>query len=188
MRHRVSMKKFFEDVLRLPYKKNSQDNPAHENQVEELLIKHGLKYVPQPNGTQNSPDFHVYYNDTSMGPGPIISLECKSAVGAKPTYNSGLPKKGVIYIFSSKKYNATTIYTADDVVSDEMREAYDDLIDALDKNVKEFQNNPVVKADKRGFNFYMRAMYIQAGKWDKTDYFKHKDREMCEQNVLNTEW
>ena len=176
------MKKFFEDVLKLPYKSNSQDNPKHENQVEELLTKHGLKYVAQPNGTQNSPDFHVYYKDI------IISLECKSAAGAKPTYNSGLPKKGVVYIFSSKKYDATTIYYADDVVSDEMREAYDDLIDALDKVVKGFQNNPVVKADPRGFNFYMRAMYTQAGKWISTDYFKHKDREMCEQNVLNTEW
>jgi|TARA_B110000211_G_C14026521_1_gene530106 hypothetical protein len=176
------MNKFFEDVLKLPYKGNSQDNPAHENQVEELLIKHGLKYVAQPNGIQNSPDFHVYYNDT------IISLECKSAAGAKPTYNSGLPKKGVIYIFSSKKYDATTIYYADDVVSDEMREAYDDLINALDKVVKVFQNNPVVKACTRGFNFYMRAMYTQAGKWTSTNYFKHEDRERCEQNVLNTEW
>lgn len=63
-----------------------------------------------------------------------------------PTYNSGLPKKGVIYIFSSKKYNATTIYYADDVVTDDMRQAYDDLIDALDKVVKAFQDNPVVKA------------------------------------------
>jgi len=176
------MKKFFEDVLKLPYKGNSQDNPEHENQVEELLIKHGLKYVAQPNGIQNSPDFHVYYN------GAVISLECKSAAGVKPTYNSGLPKKGVIYIFSSKKYNTTTIYYADDVVSDEMREAYDGLLVALDKVVKEFQNTPVVTECTRGFNFYMRAMYTQAGKWFATDYFKHEDRERCEQNVLNTAW
>jgi len=176
------MKAFFEDVLKLPYKSNSQDNPEDENQVEVLLIKHKLKYVAQPNGTQNSPDFHVYHKDI------VISLEKKSAKGAKPTYNSGLPKKGVIYIFSSKKYNATTIYYAEDVLSDEMREAYDDLIAALDKVVKTFQNNPVIKACTRGFNFYMRAMYTQAGKWDKTDYFKHEGREVCEQNVLNHSW
>ena len=178
----VDMRKFFEDVLKLPYKGNSQDNPEHENQVEELLIKHGLKYVAQPNGIQNSPDFHVYYN------GAVISLECKSTAGAKPTYNGGLPKKGVIYILGSKKYNATTIYYADDVVSDDMRQAYDDLIDALDKVVKTFQDSPVVKACTRGFNFYMRAMYTQAGKWMATDYFRHEDRERCEQNVLNTAW
>ena len=176
------MKKFFEDVLKLPYKGNSQDNPAHENQVEELLIKHELKYVAQPNGIQNSPDFHVYHKDA------VISLECKSSAKAKPTYNSGLPKKGVIYIFSSKKYNETTIYYADDVVSDEMRETYDALIADLDKVVKEFQNKLIVKRCTRGFNFYMRAMYTQAGEWMVTDYFKHKNREMCEQNVLNTEW
>lgn len=72
------MKKFFEDVLKLPYKGNSQDNPEHENQVEELLIKHELKYVAQPNGTQNSPDFHVHHN------GAVISLECKSSSKGEP--------------------------------------------------------------------------------------------------------
>ena len=31
------MKKFWQKVLLLPYKSNSQDNPLHENQVRELL-------------------------------------------------------------------------------------------------------------------------------------------------------
>ena len=176
------MKKFFEDVLKLPYKSNSQDNPKHENQVEDLLKKYGLKYKPQPNGKQNSPDFHVYWK------GIVISLECKSAAGAKPTYNSGLPKIGVIYIFSSKKYNATTIYYADDLVSEKMRGAYRELLKDLDKAVKKFQDNPIVKEDPRGFNFYMRAMYTQAGTWVSTNYFKHEGREVCEQNVLNHSW
>ena len=37
------MKQFFEEVLGLPYKSNSQDNPLHENQVEDLLKKHGFE-------------------------------------------------------------------------------------------------------------------------------------------------
>ena len=53
------MRQFFEEVLQLPYKSNSQDNPLHESQVEELLKKHGLHYIAQPNGIQASPDFRV---------------------------------------------------------------------------------------------------------------------------------
>ena len=57
---------FFEDCLRLPYKPNSQDNPEHEDQVEELLKKHGLNYVGQPNGTQRSPDFRIFYESREI--------------------------------------------------------------------------------------------------------------------------
>ena len=39
------MKQFFQEALQLPYKSNSQDNPLHELQVEELLKKHGLDYL-----------------------------------------------------------------------------------------------------------------------------------------------
>jgi hypothetical protein len=169
-------------VLKLTYKPNSQDNPEDENQVEALLIKHKLKYVAQPNGPQNSPDFHVYYKDI------VISLEKKSAKKGFPIYNSGLPKEGVVYIFSSKKYNATTIYFSDDVLSKEMRDAYEDLLKALDEVVEKFKMQPVVQKCARGFSFYMRAMFNQAGKWNRTDYFKHADRERCEQNVLNHSW
>ena len=105
-----SMNDFFADCLTLPYKPNSQDNPEHENQVEDLLKKHKLEYKSQPNGSQNSPDFYVYYNNKRY------SIECKSSKGYYPVYNSGLPKPGVIYIFSSKKYNETTIFNADDKV------------------------------------------------------------------------
>ena len=44
---------FWADVLNLPYKSNSQDNPLHEQQVRDLLEKHNLTYVYQPNGIQN---------------------------------------------------------------------------------------------------------------------------------------
>ena len=53
------MKQFFQEALQLPYKSNSQDNPLHELQVEELLKKHGFDYIAQPNGIQSSPDFRV---------------------------------------------------------------------------------------------------------------------------------
>ena len=61
----LSFSAFFQDVLRLPYKPNSQQNPLHENQVEDLLIKHGFQYEAQPNGIQNSPDFRVHLRNSS---------------------------------------------------------------------------------------------------------------------------
>jgi hypothetical protein len=169
---------FFEDCLRLPYKPNSQDNPEHEDQVEELLKKHGLNYKSQPNGIQQSPDFRIFYESRE------IDVECKSSKEAKPMYNSGLPKRGVIYIFSSMKYNQTTIYFADDIVTDEKRELYEALTTEYKKILTEFQSKEGWN-DSRGFDFYMRAMYTQSGSSHKTDYFVHSDRIECEQNVLN---
>jgi len=173
-----SMNDFFADCLTLPYKPNSQDNPEHENQVEDLLKKHKLEYKSQPNGSQNSPDFYVYYNNKRY------SIECKSSKGHYPVYNSGLPKPGVIYIFSSKKYNETTIFNADDIVSSVKRKLYDKLLTKYDEVLNEMRQMTDWLDDSRGFDFYMRAMYTQSGGKTKTNYFTHKDRYKCEQNVL----
>lgn len=175
------MKEFFEDCLKLPYKGNSQDNPEHENQVEELLKKHGLVYESQPNGTQNSPDFYVYYGESKY------SIECKSSKGAKPVYNSGLPKPDVIYVFSSAKYNATTIYNSDDILNREKRVFFGQMIEEIWQIVEKYRKIEGWQ-DKRGWDFYMRSMFIQRGKSDLTDYFTHKDRGYCEKRVLEREY
>lgn len=177
-----NMNDFFRDCLKLPWKSNSQDNPEHENQVEELLIKHNIKYVAQPNGTQNSPDFYAYHE------GKRYSIECKSSKGHYPTYNGGLPKPESIYIFSSKKYNQTTLYFADDVVTKRKRELFSCLIEEINDVLKKYQDLPEWKDDDRGFNFYIRNMFTQSGGWTRTDYFKHKDRTLCEERVLNAEY
>ena len=171
-----NLKNFFLDCLELPYKPNSQQNPEHENQVEELLEKHGLNYVSQPNGIKQSPDFRIYHGD-------VIDVECKSSKQAFPVYNSGLPKPGVVYVFSSQKYDSTTIYLADDIVTDEKRELYEALTTEYKKILTEFQSREGWN-DPRGFDFYMRAMYTQSGGSGKTDYFMHFDRARCEENVL----
>jgi len=56
---------FFEDVLNLPYASNSDGSSknkkkAHEKQIKDLLVKHKLEHVEQPNGSQQSPDFFVF--------------------------------------------------------------------------------------------------------------------------------
>ena len=175
------MKQFFKEVLGLPYKSNSQDNPLHEQQVEDLLIKHNLKYVAQPNGIQASPDFRVTLDD-----GKTIDIECKSSKQTYPTYNGGLPKKGVVYIFSSKRYNETTVFFADDIVTDKKRTQLSNLVEELNTVLKSHQQDPDWQ-DERGFDFYIRNMYVQNGA-GKKDYFKHNDSQFSEQNVLNNNW
>jgi len=176
------MKKFWQEVLLLPYKSNSQDNPFHEQQVEDLLIKHGFRYIAQPNGTHNSPDFRVFLED-----GKTVDIECKSSKQTYPTYNGGLPKEGVVYIFSSNRYNQTTIFFADDVVSTKKRQQFNNLTEELNAVLKLHQMDEEWHEDSRGFDFYIRNMYVQNGA-GKKDYFKHFERQQCESNVLNHTW
>ena len=167
--------------MKLPYQPNSQDNPLHEQQIEALLKKHEFNYIYQPNGTQASPDFRV-----QLVSGRTVDIECKSSKQTYPTYNSGLPKKGVVYIFSSKKYNETTVFFADDIVSDKKRTKLSNLVEELNTVLKSHQQDPDWQ-DDRGFDFYIRNMYVQNGA-GKKDYFKHTDRQRCEENVLNHRW
>ena len=177
----VRFQKFWKEVLLLPYQPNSQDNPLHELQVMALLQKYRFEFEYQPNGDQQSPDFRVTLDD-----GKTVDIECKSSKQPYPTYNGGLPKKGVVYIFSSRRYNETTVYFAEDIVSDKKREQFSDLIEELDVVLKRHQSNPDWE-DPRGLDFYIRNMYVQNGA-GKKDYFKHQDREKCEQRVLNYQW
>ena len=176
----TKFKLFFEEALRLPYKSNSQDNPLHELQVQVLLIKYGFEYEYQPNGLQQSPDFRVTLDD-----GRTVDIECKSSKQTFPTYNGGLPKKGVVYIFSSKKYDETTIFFAEDVVLDDTRQWLEETIDALQETLD--QRRTIKPEDPRGLDFYIRNMFVQNGT-GKKDYFKHEQREICEQRVLNYNW
>ena len=181
LRVREYMKQFFEEVLGLPYKSNSQDNPLHEKQVEDLLIKYGFEYVDQPNGIQASPDFRV-----TLPTGKTVDIECKSSKQTYPTYNGGLPKEGVVYIFSSKRYDETTIFFAEDIVHETKRDLYRGLLSRLNEVLVEYQQDPQWE-DDRGFDFYIRNMYVQNGA-GKKDYFRHSDRQRCENNVLNHTW
>ncbi len=173
----VRMKDFLDRVLQLPYKSNSQDNPEHEEQVKDLLDEFGIFYEYQPNGSQKFPDFRC---ETKWG---TLNIECKSSKGHQPVYNGGLPKEGALYIFSSQKYNATTFFFGHDVCYHDTTVWMNDTISKLQETLDECRK--VKPEDDRGFDFYIRNMFIQQGGGEKCDYFTHTNRELCESNVYN---
>ena len=175
----TGLNRFFMDCLELQHMGNSQDHPYHEQQVEDLLKKHGFKYEYQPNGTHKSPDFRIHHNDKPY------DIECKSSNVGYPVYNGGLPKEGVIYIFSSRKYNETTVFFAEDVVTDYKRVIYTEFLKRQNELLQEYRTREEWQDDERGFDFYCRSMYTQSGGKSKTDYFTHAKRRFCEDRVVN---
>jgi len=155
----MSFTAFVEDVIKMPYASNSQENPVHEKRVKELLIKHNIKFVYQPNGTQNFPDFYLTDLD--------ISLECKSMQGTKPMWNRGLPRPNALYILSSKKLGRTTIFWGEDVLP---KKIYDRLL-AVDQKYKTIINEVNDQYDDGWIN-YPRLAFDNRGKnapnyWDR---------------------
>lgn len=188
-----SLRAFFRSVLAMEYYAGGYQDSPHEKRIKELLLSHGFTEVNgranledgtfayQPYGNNKNPDFLVQHRRKQY------SIECKTSKGATPVYNGGLPKSDYIYIFSSMKYNETTIYYGRDILSDDTRKEYLELIKELRK-VLDRHKKRIIDSDKyvRGFSFYIRNMYTQQGRANKTDYFQHADRKKCESNVLNS--
>jgi len=135
-------------------------------------------YISQPCGTHDSPDFIVKMK------GKIYMLECKSAKGATPVFNSAYPKRNYIYAFTSEKYNATTVFLGQHVVPENAEKIYDEIHNAIKECIKPFL--PKLKEaddNNRGLSFYPRDMYTLSGTKEKTDFFIHKSRSVAENEV-----
>ena len=198
------MKEFFEDILKLPYRPNSQSDPQHENQVADTLRKHGFviiskkefkqKYssdysllpdmtaVHQPNGSQQPPDFVFKIN------GKIYSLECKSGSESRtsPMYNSTNPCVDTFYVFGCKKYNETTVFIGGDVMPERIRKCIERAWSVMEAIVDETNDElSEMEENTRGWQLYPRRMVTQQGLKSKVDYFTHAERSWCESKVLN---
>ena len=88
-------------------------------------------------------------------------------------------------MFTSKRHNATTFYWGRDVLKNEKRALYDEYLVKQKALLEEYQQKDEWK-DDRGFDFYNREMYTQSGGKEYTDYFTHKDRKECEENVFRS--
>ena len=204
----TNLNQFFKEILELNFVSGGYQESEHEITVENVLISNGFlkskikkitkfqrdkalngadipglkegEYISQPTGKNDSPDFILKYK------GKLYFIECKSSKTTHPTYNGGLPKEEYIYIFTSEKTDETTIFYGKDVVSPEKRKLYSELLLELGDILHKYQNIPEWKNDSRGFDYYIRNMYTQSGGSENTNYFTHKKRLICEQNVLNS--
>ena len=203
------MEKIIKQILKMPYHQNyaarsgKVHNVAnHEGAVEDILNQHNLSPVERKvkkserdawlSGeandvadetyiTHDSPDFIVKTG------GRLYFIECKSVTKeGTPIYNSGLPKKDYIYVFSSKKYDETTVYLGKDVAGD----AVAMILEQTNQEIKARCNEVTRQLREMGENthglgIYARPMYQHYGSSAKKDYFKNSRREELEQNVLD---
>jgi len=184
------VKKLFD----LGYKSNTFADKKHENRVRNIIESFGIKktqdysiikklkdekninkivdelvgvfvYIEQPFGSQKSPDFIVCIS------GHIIWIECKS--GKKNiTWNSGFPRKNVLYVFSSKKTNNTTVFLGSQSEIYLKNLEFEEKYNKFDTEIKELAEKKfegLFESEK--FSFYSRRMLV-----DKTDYSSQEFR------------
>jgi hypothetical protein len=139
-------------------------------------------FIRQPGGSQGLPDILV--KDFN---GRLIGLECKST-GKKvssPMWNDNVPKQAIIYIISSAKHDATTLFMGKDVIDETMYELFLQQEAEIEKIVQKYKKltAPLDKYD-RGWTQKSRKQHFQKGSSSMTNYFMHPNRVQCEKNAL----
>jgi hypothetical protein len=139
-------------------------------------------FIVQPAGSQGFPDILVRdFNDR------FIALECKSGKnGQCPMWNDNTPKPMAIYVLSSGVQNSTTVFMGRDVITAEEQSLMDELQTKLTAIVKEYAVK-LTKVDRfnRGWIQKARKQHFQGGGSEKTNYFTHSQRSICEKNALD---
>jgi hypothetical protein len=138
-------------------------------------------YILQPAGSQGFPDVLVKdFNDR------FVAVECKSGLGGlTPMWNDNLPKPNTIYVLSSGKANATTVFLGKDVMTEEMLTSQQAMIKELNDIVARYKlTNQTIDKYNRGWDIKFRPQNFQGGGKHLTNYFTHQDRQQCETNVL----
>ena len=102
-------------------------------------------------------------------------------------YNSGVPKGKYIYILSSKKHDATTVYMGQDCLPPETRKIILDHIEEARKRDEAL--NEVLKSqgvvNNYNISYYTRPMIQHTGIKEQTDYFINENRLINEANVFS---
>lgn len=139
-------------------------------------------YISQLLGTQSFPD--IFLKDFD---GRYFSIECKSVKGTTPMWNDNIPTQNGIYIISSGKLDETTVCLGKDIINIEMTKFRNEITEKLQVIIKEAEAKmKELDTHSRGWHLTFRQQSFQYGKKEQmSNYFIHKDRKKCEQNVLN---
>jgi len=157
---------------------NTRDQWLAGNYDNQYEIMENNSYISQPCGTHNSPDFIV--KDER---GKLFFLECKSAKAGTPMYNSGVPKGSYIYVLSSEKHDATTLYMGKDCLPPEAKTAIEKHI--REARLRDEELNLKLKGmTPYGITYYTRPMMQHKGQKTTKDYFLNGNRFLNEQNVF----
>ena len=208
------VRQVFDDVLQMPYHKGGYTLSEHEQAFADILTEHAFvefffpipwkynvmmtswvsggnhdlipdrTYISQPGGRNGSPDFIL------KGDGRMFFVELKSRVICRPTFNGTLPKQDFIYVFCCSHKDAeaqpTTLFMGRDVVDDESRERLLEAQKEMKRVAAEATESiQAIPANTRGWHPFSRMKFEQKGGWERANYFKHTDRNRCEQNVLD---
>ena len=153
-------------------KKTLEDVQMSKLDVRNMVDKNKstLFFIPEPLGSQNTPDFLVGDEE-----GNLFYIELKSSKEEKITWNGGYPKDNFIYIFSTEKHDSQTIFMGSDCWNLEDRDLLLKHAETL-KNLTDSFN----KSLKGNQTYYTRNMYN-----DNEKYYSRDGREEYEKKVLD---
>ncbi|MCK9476305.1 MAG: hypothetical protein M0R46_10315 [Candidatus Muirbacterium halophilum] len=177
MKHEDSVKAILSKYLTEIDIKNPKINLLKQNKnkkIEELANENIFVY--QPFGKQKDPDFIICIN------GFVVWIECKSGK-KKITWNSGFPKNDVLYLFSCKIKNTTTLFYGQNTLLLKNNPNFEENYNYFDKMLKKLcakYFKDLFKSLEGVFDFYMRRMLI-----DKTIYSDIKLRDDNFNFVIN---
>ncbi len=120
-----------------------------------------LWFIPEPLGSQNTPDFLV-----SDENGNLRYIELKSSKQDKITWNGGYPKDDFIYVFSTEKHKGQTIFMGDTCWKGNNRQMLLDYAAQEKKRAQELN-----KKLEEGQSYYPRSMFN-----DNVKYYGRKNR------------
>lgn len=129
-----------------------------------------LWFIPEPLGSQNTPDFLV-----SDENGNLFYIELKSSKADKITWNGGYPKDNFIYLFSSGEHNGQTVFMGSDCWDVADRTLLLEHAKKLKQLTDEF--NKTLSGNQ---TYYTRNMFN-----DNTGYYSRDNRQKYEQKVFD---
>ena len=106
-------------------------------------------FISEPLGSQNTPDFLV-----SDENGNLRYIELKSSKQDKITWNGGWPKDDFVYVFSTGKHNAQTIFMGNTCWSISNRQVLLDYAKEEKRRAQELN-----KKLEEGQSYYPRSMF-----------------------------
>ncbi len=185
----TTITKLINDIYNLQFTSNTFAEKKHENSVKEIFTNNGMVeikktdarfkflkerknstkvveelkgnyiFIEQPFGSQAAPDFIICVD------GYILWIECKSGKDTL-TWNTGYPKNNVLFVFSSKKRNTTTIFFGQNSEILTNNPTFEEKYVEFDKKLKQLSKESFGDEFKSEyFSFYMRKMLN-----DKTKY------------------